>query len=292
MKAWLPVLVSTVIICLCACTETPEPPTATTNHRRVVTLAPNLTELVFAAGAGDTLVGVSAYSDYPGEAKQLPVIGDAFAVDHEQLAVLQPDLLLVWQSGTPEHVVDDLRGVGYNVEVIRTRALADVAAALRRIGGLTGYSRQADHAAQRYTDELQNIAARYSDAEDLRVFYQVDRRPLYTINGEHYVSELINLCGGSNVFADLNELAPAVDVEAVVERDPEVMLASSDAGADAFEEWQRWPHVAANQYQNRFLMPADEIGRATPRLVMAAQAVCEALQEARLRRSLVLANGE
>ncbi|MDH3410224.1 MAG: cobalamin-binding protein, partial [Gammaproteobacteria bacterium] len=95
---------------------------------------------MFAAGAGDTLVGVSAYSDYPDEAKQLPIIGDAFVVDQEQLAVLQPDLLLVWQSGTPEHVVDELRGAGYRVEVIRTRTLADVAAAIRRIGDLTGYS--------------------------------------------------------------------------------------------------------------------------------------------------------
>ncbi len=292
MKTWYAVLISSVIICLCACTENPEPPTSTTSYRRVVTLAPNLTELVFAAGAGDRLVGVSAYSNYPEDANQLPVIGDAFAVDHEQLAVLQPDLLLVWQSGTPEHVVDELRGVGYNVEVIRTRTLSDVAAALRRIGDLTGYSRQADLAAQSYTDELRNIAARYADAGDVRVFYQVDRRPVYTINGKHYVSELISLCGGSNVFADLNELAPAVDVEAVVQRNPEVMLASSDAGADAFAEWQRWPHVAANQYQNRFLMPADEIGRATPRLVMAAQSVCEALQEARLRRTLALASGE
>ena len=292
MKTWCPTLTVSVLFCLCACTETPEPPASAARHSRLVTLAPNLTELVFAAGAGDTLVGVSAYSDYPDEAKQLPIIGDAFVVDQEQLAVLQPDLLLAWQSGTPEHVVDELRGAGYRVEVIRTRTLADVAAAIRRIGDLTGYSNQADLAANLYTEGLRTIAARYADPEDLRVFYQVDRRPLYTINGEHYVSELIDLCGGSNVFDDLNELAPAVDVEAVVDRDPEVMLASSDAGEDAFSEWQRWPHLAANQYQNRYLMPADEIGRATPRLVIAARAVCEALQEARNRRALALANVE
>ena len=119
---------------------------------------------------------------------------------------------------------------------------------------------------------------------DIRVFYQVSQRPLFTVNGDHYVSELIALCGGSNVFADLDELAPTIDVESVVERDPEVLLASTDAGESAFAEWQRWPHMAANEAGNQFLMPADAIGRATPRLLQAGEAVCEALAEARRRR--------
>jgi len=203
-------------------------------------------------------------------------------VDQEQLAVLQPDLLLVWESGTPAHVVDELRRVGYDVETIRTRSLEDVAIALRRIGELTGNVETAEQAASDYMQDLQVIREQHTGAERLRVFYQVSRRPLFTINGEHYVSELIGLCGGENIFSDLNDLAPTVDVEAVVERDPEVMLASSDAGDGAFEEWERWPHIAANRYRNRFIVPADAIGRATPRLVTAAGAVCEAFQQARV----------
>lgn len=108
---------------------------------------------------------------------------------------------------------------------------------------------------------------------------------MFTINGEHYVSELIELCGGRNVFGDLDELAPTIDVEAVVERDPEVMLASDEAGDDAFVEWERWPGIAAIRYKNQYLMPADEIGRATPRLLAAGEALCGALQEARERRA-------
>jgi iron complex transport system substrate-binding protein len=275
---------------LCACSETREPPAAPAAYSRVVTLAPNLTELVFAAGAGSKLVGASAYSDYPEFARQLPIVGDAFAVDQEQLAILQPDLLLVWESGTPDHVVDELRSLGYNVEAIRTRTLADVEDALRRIGELTDSAAQAKIVANAYNAGLNRIKLRYENVEDLRVFYQVDRRPLYTVNDEHYVSDLIRLCGGSNIFADLDELAPAVDVEAVVERNPEVILASSDAGPEAFAEWERWPHIAANQYRNQFLIPADEIGRATTRLLVAAEAVCEALQEAREQRKLAMTN--
>ena len=285
MRRWCSYLTIVALCCLCACSDPPDPEQAEARFARIVTLAPNLTELVFAAGAGDTLVGVSAYSDYPPAARELPLVGDAFTVDQEQLALLQPDLLLAWQSGTPAHVIDELREMGYQIETIRTRNLDDVAKALRRIGELTGREEQASMAAGAYADKLQSIGQRYAQLQDIRVFYQVSRRPLYTVNGEHYVSELIKLCGGVNVFADLNELAPPVDVEAVVERDPEVMLASTDADMNAFDEWERWPHLAANRYENHYLMPADEIGRATPRLVRAAQAVCDALQVARERRA-------
>lgn len=289
MRAWRFLLTSSLLTCLAACSEEPVPKPADASYSRVATLAPNLTELVFAAGASNTLVGVSAYSDYPPAARDLPIIGDAFVVDQEQLVVLQPDLLLVWESGTPAHVVDELRRAGYNVEVIRTRRLEDVASALRRIGELTGHAATAQQVAKGYLRDLQSMREQYAGVAQMRVFYQVSRRPLFTVNGEHYVSELIDLCGGENIFADLGDLAPTVDVEAVVERDPEVMLASSDAGEDAFLEWQRWPQLAANRLQNHFVMPADAIARATPRLVVAAQAVCEALRVARERRSIAAA---
>ncbi len=269
---------------LLACSESPQPEPPPTTYTRIVALAPNLTELVFAAGAGDTLVGVSAYSDYPPAAKELPIIGDAFTVDQEQLALLEPDALLVWESGIPAHVVEELRAVGYRVEVIRSRSLNDVAVALRRIGELTGHEAEASGAATAFTAGLRALRERFADEPAISVFYQVDRRPLYTINGEHYVSELIDLCGGQNIFADLNALAPAIAVEAVLERNPEVMLASSDAGDDAFADWRRWPNLAAVRFGNQYLMPADEIVRATPRLLSAGEAVCQALQTARNKR--------
>ncbi|MDH3266703.1 MAG: cobalamin-binding protein [Gammaproteobacteria bacterium] len=284
MRAGLASLILSSLICLAACSENTQPTAAEAAYSRVVTLAPNLTELVYAVGAGATLVGVSAYSDYPAEALSLPIVGDAFMIDQERLAMLQPDLLLAWQSGTPAHVVDELRRVGYTVEVVRTQSLQDVAEALRRIGALTGFSHSADVVASNYLKELQFIREQFAAAADISVFYQVSRRPLFTVNGAHYVSELVDLCGGQNVFSDLNSLAPAIDVEAVVARDPEVILASSDAGEEAFAEWQRWPHLGANRYGNHFMLPADVIGRATPRLLIAAQAVCTALSAARENR--------
>ncbi len=269
---------------LCACQ--PEHPGQHDSgvYRRIVTLAPNLTELVFAVGAGDALVGVSAWSDYPPEALELPVIGDAFTVDQEQLALLDPDLLLVWESGTPRHAADELRKSGYRVETIRTRGLQDVSRALLRIGELTGRSSEAKRAAAQFQEALRQLHDSQQGRPSISVFYQVSARPLYTVNREHFVSELIEICGGRNVFADLDDLAPGISVEAVVDRNPEVMLASTDAGDDAFAEWQRWPAVSANLYGNLFLLPADEIARATPRLILAGGAMCLALQKARFNR--------
>jgi iron complex transport system substrate-binding protein len=280
----LPQALLATLVVVVACSENREAPPVAATAQRIVSLAPNLTELVYKVGAGDQLVAVSAWSDYPRAVLQLPVVGNAFTVDQEQLALANPDLLLVWESGTPAHVVDELRSIGYNVAAVRTRDLDDVANALLQIGKLTGHSAEAEAAAADYRSNLQTLRDRYQSTAPIRVFYQVAARPLYTINTEHYISELISVCGGDNIFEDLSELAPTVDVEAVVDRDPEVMLASTDAGDDAFAEWQRWPKIAANRFGNQFLLPADEIGRATTRVIIAGNAMCIALQQARVNR--------
>jgi iron complex transport system substrate-binding protein len=251
---------------------------------RVVTLAPHLAELVFAVGAEGVLVGVSSYTDYPPDAAALPVVGDAFSVDQERLALLQPTLLLAWESGTPVRIVDELRARGFRVETIETRGLEDIAVAMEQIGKLTHRSKQGMVAANEFRNGLRRLAQRFGRPLSIRVFYQVSSTPLYTVNGDHYVSELIDLCGGSNIFSDLTRLAPLVDVEAVLARDPEVMLASSDSPDDAFVVWQRWPELAANEYHNYFFLPADEIGRATPRLLTAGKTLCETLEAARRNR--------
>lgn len=286
-RAWLPV----ALILLAAC-GSPEdgdraanPPSDRVGTApRVVTLAPHLAELVHAVGAGELLVGVSAYSDYPAAVSTLPVIGDARAVDQERLALLRPDLLLAWESGTPRHVVDELARQGYRVEAIRTRRLEDVALAVERIGDLTGFETLAAEAAAKFRRGLEALALRHAAAEPIRVFYQIQKRPLYTISGDHYVSELIGLCGGQNIFSDLASLAPIVAVEAVIERDPEILLVSSDSQENALREWDHWPDLAANRYGNRYEMTADLIGRPTPRLLIAGRELCEALERGRAKR--------
>ena len=268
------------------CDKTPRPAAGELPERaeRIVTLAPHLAELVFAVGAGDRLVGVSAYSDYPPAVRDLPVVGDAFAINLERLRLLQPDLLLVWSTGMPAKTVDDLVNAGFPVLRIHTIGLEDVASALRRIGEVTGSSERAGQVAAAFEADLAELAASYGDRDRLQVFYQVSARPLYTINNAHYISGLIRICGGRNVFEDLGELAPTVDVEAVIARDPEVLLAPHAGGEDPFSAWDRWPSINANRYGSRFRLPVDELGRATPRLIAGGEAVCKALETARQQR--------
>jgi iron complex transport system substrate-binding protein len=269
---------------LFACEQDSENTTNSTIATRVVALAPHLAELTYSAGAGDLLVGVSAYSNYPPAATQLPVVGDAFTVDQEKLALLAPDLLLAWKSGTPTHVVEELRRAGYRVETIRTRGLRDISAAILRIGELTGRDADARRLASEFERSLLQLENEYSTRAPIRVFYQVAARPLYTISEQHYIGEILQLCGGRNIFTGIGELAPSVTVEAVVDNNPEVFLAGNADGNMPFGDWQRWPQIDANRYKNWFVVDADEVGRATTRLQSAAADVCEHLETARKNR--------
>ena len=256
---------------LAACDTSSPPEVESTDGPRIVTLAPHLAEIVFAVGAGDRLVGVSAYSDYPEEVLELPLVGDAFTVDQEQLKLLQPDILLAWESGMPASTVDELRQAGYRVEVIRTRGLADIEAAIRQIGKLADAGDLADD----FRLKLRRLGGIGASGDPFAVFYQIAERPLYTVNGDHYISEILELCGAYNIFMELDELAPSVDVEAVVARNPEVLAAAGNGSS--LSVWREFDTMDAVKHDRFLMLPADEIGRPGPRVVIAAEAACEAL---------------
>lgn len=274
---------SFVLAFIVGCGPAPETPVADSagEPQRLVTLAPHLAELVFAAGAGDRLVGVSAYTDYPDAAAALPLVGDAFTVDQERLRLLAPDVVLAWKSGMPAHRIAELETAGFNVVPITTASLADISAALLVIGELAGTADVAATEAERFETGLRELAAEYSGRRPVKVFYQISSRPLYTISGEHFISELVALCGGRNVFADLNELAPAVDVEAVLARRPEAIVGGS--GGDAFDPWRRFETLPAVRDGNLLTVNAAHLGRASTRLDDAGRRLCAVIDEARGR---------
>ncbi len=251
--------------------------------QRVVSLAPDMAELAYDVGAGSALVGTVKYSDYPAAAKQLPRVGDAFHVDIEKLLALKPDLVLAWQGGTPQALVDKLRGLKLPVLAVGTHDLPDIAANLELIGRATGHADAAQLAAEDFRTRLGDLRARYEHAAALKVFYEISSQPLFTVGGSQSISRLIGICGGQNVFADLTDLAPAVSLEAVLARDPEV-IATGDGEGDVgqrFKEWQRWPKLAAVREGNFIAVDDDWVSRSTPRLLDAGKRLCEALQKVR-----------
>jgi len=251
--------------------------------QRIVSLAPHLTELAFTAGAGDRIVATVEYSDHPDAARSIPRIGDAFRVDLERLLALRPEAVLVWDSGTPAPTIERIRALQLPVLTFQTQRLAEVATVLREIGRLAGEGEVAERAAAEYEHHIQQLRDTYRNRAPLRVFIEVDDRPLYTVNGQQIISEIVELCGGSNVFADLNALAPAISIEAVIAANPQAIISTDDTVPDAAAEWARWRHIEAVRTGNVYTLRSDDIARATTRLTVAAEAVCRTLDTARQR---------
>jgi len=251
---------------------------------RVVSLAPSITEIAYAAGAGPALVGTVEYSDYPAAARTLPRVGDGWHVDVERVLALRPDLVLAWSTGTPQSTIGKLEAAGLRVESVQTQRLADVPAALRRLGALAGSPREAGAAAARFESEIRRLRERYRDAPIVSVFIQIDDQPLYTVGGRHVISEAVTLCGGRNVFADLRQVAPPVDLESVLARNPQAIVSTDDTVTDPAAAWRRWPQLAAVASGAIYSLPADLVARATPRLAEGVARTCAALDDARRRQ--------
>lgn len=251
--------------------------------RRIVTLAPNLTELTFTAGAGDRIVGAVDYSDFPEAARAIPRVGDAFRVDFERVLALHPDLVLVWDGGTATTVVERLQALKLNVRIITTFRLADVGNAVREIGKLAGTSATAYAAALQFDQDIAALRTEYAGHTLLSVFLQVNDKPLYTVNGKQIMSELVELCGGRNVFAALDKFAPEIGIEAVIAANPQVIVATDATDTGAVAQWQRWSNMDAVKHGNVFNVPPDDVTRATTRLARGARVLCRTLETARNR---------
>lgn len=240
--------------------------------RRVVTLAPHATELVYAAGGGSALVGVSERSDHPPAARRLPRVAAGGRVDVEAVLALAPDLVIAWGSGNRREDVDRLAALGVPVFTSEIRRLAGIPRTLERLGRLLGTGAAARRAAQAFRRALADLPAR---SRRVPVFLEISHRPLMTLNGEHLASEVLRRCGGHNVFAGLSPLAATVSVEAVLARRPRVILVS-DGIADlgpVLAFWRRLPGLGARV----FTVPADTLFRPTPRILAGLRAVCAVL---------------
>ncbi|MCR9106492.1 MAG: cobalamin-binding protein [Gammaproteobacteria bacterium] len=250
---------------------------------RIVSLAPHLTELVYAAGAGDLLVGTVNYSDYPTAATQVPRVGSFDTVNYEALLALQPDLVIAWLSGNGAQTIARLERLGLRVFAEETTDLDAVAVSLQNLGTLTGRERRAQRAAHDYRQQLQSLRERFSTAQQLGVYYQLWNEPLMTLNDQHIISDVLRLCGGYNVFGGAIPLVSRISMEAVLRADPDVILAS---GMDAsrppwLDDWRAWPALRAVKNEQLYYVAPDILQRHTPRIMQGAQRVCEHLAKAR-----------
>jgi iron complex transport system substrate-binding protein len=250
---------------------------------RIISLSPHITELLFAAGAGERIVGVDDSSDYPPAVAGIAHVGEPAALDVEALLKLKPTLIVLWDSGTPARSQAELRRLNLKLLVTDQHRLEDIAPTLLEFGRIAGTDAVAAAAARRYRTELAQLRAQYEARPPLKVFYQVWDRPLYTLSGRHVVNEVLSLCGGDNVFAELSTLAPAIDKEAVLARDPDVVLIAAGGGEGARQaaEWSRFANLRAVRGAHVYTVNPTLLGRMAPRILDGVREVCRLLDAAR-----------
>lgn len=264
--------------------------------QRVVSLAPSITELIYAAGGGSRLVGTASFSDYPSAACDVPVIGSNTALDLERIAATHPDLIVVWWHGNPPRQVERLKSLHVPLFYSEPRRLADISSTLIRLGTLLGTAPQAREAARAFDTRIAALRQRYASRPPVSVFFQVWDDPLMTLNGTHIISDVISVCGGRNLFGSQGERVPTVSTEAVIAADPDAIVAArpepararrvahptEPSGDDpALRGWRRWPGMRAVARDNLFTVDADLISRPGPRLADATALLCQELEQIR-----------
>jgi len=248
--------------------------------QRIITLAPSLTELAFAAGAGDRIVAVSAYSDYPASAKKLPQVSDASGVSFESLLTLKPDLVLAWKSGNRAADLQRIRDFGIPVFAVEIERMNDVPRALRNIGLLVNTSPISERAAADFEQRIETLRAAYMAKSKVSVFFEISREPLMSVNRDHAISEIVRLCGGENAFADMTPLVFVAPLEVLFSKQPDAVIYTS---SDAREKMPspRYRGLKASDAKRIYRIPADPILRTGPRMAEGAANVCASLDQAR-----------
>jgi iron complex transport system substrate-binding protein len=251
--------------------------------QRIISLAPNITELAYAAGLGSRVVAVTAYSDYPEAAKQLPQVGDAFNLDWERIVALKPDLVLAWRSGLSARDRAAFEKLQLQLLVLEPHRLDDIPKALRLLGRVAGMEPEAESAARDFERQRAGLLVQYAGRSPVRAYFQIADVPMLTVNGEHIISDVLQLCGAQNVFAAAPVLTPAVSDEALVKAQPQILLGIADTQEQRERMrglWRKLPLRAARDGRMAFVT-ADSISRAAPRILQGAATVCEEVAAAR-----------
>ncbi len=253
---------------------------------RIVALAPHVVETLFAAGAGDKIVGAVDYSDYPAAAKTIPRVGGYSAFNLEAIAALKPDLVIAWASGNSPSAIEKMRSLGIPIYLSQINTVAEVANEIEKFGALAGTQNIATPATRNFRKQLDDLTRQYQNKSEVRVFYQISESPLMTIGGKQIISNALAICGGKNIFANLAPMAPVVTVESVLAANPEAIMTSGMQSINprALAQWRKWPRLLATERQNFFFIDPDLMNRSGPRIIEGTQMLCKAVETARQHR--------
>ena len=249
--------------------------------KRIVALSPHSVEMLYAIGAGNEIVATTEHADYPEDAKAIPRIGGYYGIQIERVIELNPDLVVVWDSGNKAEDIAQLTALGFKVYGSDPKTLDAVADELEELGALTGHQVQAGKVAQQYRQDLAQIRAENASKSAPKVFYQLWSTPLMTVSKNSWIQQIISACHGDNVFFDAASDYPQISLENVLLTSPEVILQSQDEGNVHGLDWSKWPEIPAVKHQHIYQLNADLLHRAAPRALQGVAALCSALDKAR-----------
>jgi iron complex transport system substrate-binding protein len=239
--------------------------------------------MLFAAGAGAQVVATVEYSDVPPEAKRVARIGDAVSIDLERLVRIHPDVVVAWPSGGNPAQRQKIARLDIPVYEQQARRLRDLAPSIRRLGALAGTESQAEAAARGIEARLAALERTYAGAErgarHPSVLLEVWNRPIYTVGGQHLMTDALELCGVRNVFGDLPEAGPVVDIEAVIARDPDIIIAAGPPGESAgwLVDWKRFGTLKAVRNGRLLAFEDQALSRLGPSVLDATEELCRAI---------------
>ena len=250
---------------------------------RIISLAPGVTELVYAAGGGDKVIAVDDHSDYPEAVKPLPKVGGYPNTSAEAVLAMKPDLLVIWSGGNDARLSTQLEKIGLNVFYADPVDFDSVASVIRRLGNIMETGKVAEKNADAFYQQYESLRKQFSNAESVNVFFEIWDNPLMTVNGGQIISQSIELCGGVNVFADARVRVPQVGIESVLARNPDAIVSSQivQTNHDIHSRWQSYPQINAVKNGFLFTIPGDLITRPTPRALKGAEVLCQQLQRVR-----------
>lgn len=251
--------------------------------KRIVSLMPHATELLFEVGAGDRVVGAVKYSDYPEAAKSIPRVGGYSALNIEAIVALQPDLLIAWPEGNRTRELERLKSLGLPILVSDPRTFKDIANALKVYGKVTGENKKAEAAIESFNKKYHFLRETYSQQEIVSVFYQVWNSPLMTQNGNTFISQAIELCGGVNIFSELPMTNPQVSIESILIKDPQVIVASGmgKARPEWLDDWRQYKTLQAVEKNHLFHILPELFQRPTSRFLIGTEQLCQAMEQSR-----------
>jgi iron complex transport system substrate-binding protein len=252
---------------------------------RVISMAPHVTETLFAAGGGSRIVGAVNYSDYPEAAKSIPRIGSNREIDMERVISMKPDLIVAWMHNNSERQIEMVRKLGVPVFLSDPQKLEGIPDNVARLGQLMGTQAVADPAAAELRRQLASLRSRYAGRPTVRTFYQVWDKPLYTLSGRHIITDALRLCGGENIFDKLTVTAPIVSIESVLQADPEAVFGTAEKNYGGVNLWKPYASLTATRRDNLFTVDGNLLNRAGPRMIAGTAVLCEKLELARQHRS-------